>query len=220
MSDLERDPKPGDEIYVDAELYLWHGVDDFHGGKAIVAAVQTEGLGTRRSPGYKLRSGRVTGTSGKYWRNRNPSLQPSSAIRGGIRTRICVRSSTTMQKAGRKEYAMDRFVGRRRGGKSKLIALSLFDRRKTERRQIWRKQMKSANELWHQAPEVVRRVCKAMEQQKNWLSFCTRLAVEDVSGTYPDGRMADVWHAADLPVARTLAAVDVRYLTRYEAGAL
>ena len=28
-------PKPGDVIYVDTDLYVWHGVDDFHGGKAI-----------------------------------------------------------------------------------------------------------------------------------------------------------------------------------------
>jgi len=28
-------PKPGDVIYVDTDLYVWHGVDDFRGGKAI-----------------------------------------------------------------------------------------------------------------------------------------------------------------------------------------
>jgi hypothetical protein len=33
-------PKPGDVIYVDSELHVWHGVDDFRGGKATVSAVR------------------------------------------------------------------------------------------------------------------------------------------------------------------------------------
>jgi hypothetical protein len=33
-------PKPGDVIYVDTELYVSHGVDDFRGGKATVTAVR------------------------------------------------------------------------------------------------------------------------------------------------------------------------------------
>lgn len=32
-------PKPGDVIYVDTDLFLSHGVDDFRGGKATVVAV-------------------------------------------------------------------------------------------------------------------------------------------------------------------------------------
>ena len=35
-------PKPGDVIYLDTELYLSHGVDDFRGGKATVTNVRTE----------------------------------------------------------------------------------------------------------------------------------------------------------------------------------
>ena len=42
-------PKPGDVIYVDTELYLWHGVDDFRGGKAVVSAVRMNGPG-RQTP--------------------------------------------------------------------------------------------------------------------------------------------------------------------------
>jgi hypothetical protein len=33
-------PKPGDVVYVDTDLYLSHGADDFRGGKATVAAVR------------------------------------------------------------------------------------------------------------------------------------------------------------------------------------
>ena len=33
-------PKPGDVIYVDTDLHVWHGVDDFRGGKALVRAVR------------------------------------------------------------------------------------------------------------------------------------------------------------------------------------
>ena len=35
-------PKPGDVIYVDSQRYLFHGCDDFQGGKATVARVWTE----------------------------------------------------------------------------------------------------------------------------------------------------------------------------------
>ncbi|HEY0614087.1 MAG TPA: hypothetical protein VGC96_05580 [Candidatus Elarobacter sp.] len=33
-------PQPGDVIYVESELYLSHGVDDFRGGKATVTRVR------------------------------------------------------------------------------------------------------------------------------------------------------------------------------------
>ena len=33
-------PEPGDVIYVDTDLYLSHGADDFRGGKATVTAVR------------------------------------------------------------------------------------------------------------------------------------------------------------------------------------
>ena len=33
-------PKPGDVVYVDTDLYVWHGADDFRGGKATVASVR------------------------------------------------------------------------------------------------------------------------------------------------------------------------------------
>lgn len=32
-------PKPGDVIYLDSELYVGHGEDDFRGGKATVFSV-------------------------------------------------------------------------------------------------------------------------------------------------------------------------------------
>jgi hypothetical protein len=35
--------KPGDVIYVDTELHVWHGVDDFRGGKATVSTVEIQG---------------------------------------------------------------------------------------------------------------------------------------------------------------------------------
>ncbi len=40
---MSANPKPGDVIYVDTELYLWHGVDDFRGGKATISAVEMQG---------------------------------------------------------------------------------------------------------------------------------------------------------------------------------
>lgn len=43
-------PKPGDVIYVDTELYLSHGVDDFRGGKATVSQVKDETLGGLGGP--------------------------------------------------------------------------------------------------------------------------------------------------------------------------
>jgi hypothetical protein len=75
-----------------------------------------------------------------------------------------------------------------------LKARSLFDRRKSERGQIGCNQVKSTCELRHQMPEIVRRVCEAVEQQENWLSLRTGLPVEDVHGPHADSRMADVWH--------------------------
>ncbi len=82
-------------------------------------------------------------------------------------------------------------------GKGKLIALSRFDRRKSERRQIWCDQVKAAGKLWHQVPEIVRRVCKAVEQQKNRLSLRTGFTVEDICWAYLNSRMTDVRHAAN-----------------------
>jgi hypothetical protein len=35
-------PKPGDVVYVETELHLSHGADDFRGGKATVAAVRMQ----------------------------------------------------------------------------------------------------------------------------------------------------------------------------------
>ena len=40
---MQNVPKPGDVIYVDTDLYVWHGVDDFRGGKATVSVVHIEG---------------------------------------------------------------------------------------------------------------------------------------------------------------------------------
>jgi len=35
-------PKPGDVVYVDTDLFLSHGADDFRGGKATVSAVEVQ----------------------------------------------------------------------------------------------------------------------------------------------------------------------------------
>jgi hypothetical protein len=40
---MDRVPKVGDIIYVDTDLHVWHGADDFRGGKATVSAVRVEG---------------------------------------------------------------------------------------------------------------------------------------------------------------------------------
>jgi hypothetical protein len=43
-------PKPGDVIYVDSRLFLSHGKDDLHGGKATVRAVQIMGSQGKQVP--------------------------------------------------------------------------------------------------------------------------------------------------------------------------
>jgi hypothetical protein len=35
-------PKVGDIVYIETELYVWHGADDFRSSKATVSAVKME----------------------------------------------------------------------------------------------------------------------------------------------------------------------------------
>ncbi len=43
-------PQPGDEIYVDTDLFVSHGVDDFRGGRAAVRQVRIDTIGGRGVP--------------------------------------------------------------------------------------------------------------------------------------------------------------------------
>jgi hypothetical protein len=43
-------PKPGDIIYVETDLYVRHGADDFRGGKARVSKVQIEDRRGKQEP--------------------------------------------------------------------------------------------------------------------------------------------------------------------------
>jgi hypothetical protein len=47
-------PKPGDIVYVDTEGYVWHGMDDFHGGKATVTRVWMEHMGRQQVPWIEI----------------------------------------------------------------------------------------------------------------------------------------------------------------------
>jgi hypothetical protein len=43
-------PEPGDIIYVDTDLYISHGEDDFRGGKATVSKVRMQGREGEQDP--------------------------------------------------------------------------------------------------------------------------------------------------------------------------
>jgi hypothetical protein len=84
-------PKPGDIIYVDTARYLWHGVDDFHGGKATVSAVEMKSSSGKQVPWVQIvqRPGRtynwawwakkqeeLAARFGDTWAYPDPDLRP------------------------------------------------------------------------------------------------------------------------------------------------
>jgi hypothetical protein len=80
-------PKPGDVIYVDSDLYVWHGADDFRGGKATVSAVQTQGTSVvvevAENPGTMYtwallgpRQAELQARFGDSWAHPDPDLRP------------------------------------------------------------------------------------------------------------------------------------------------
>jgi len=50
---MQHFPKPGDVIYVDTDLYVRHGVDDFRGGRATVIAVTDAWIEVEQNPGTR-----------------------------------------------------------------------------------------------------------------------------------------------------------------------
>jgi hypothetical protein len=84
-------PKPGDVIYVDTDLYVWHGADDFRGGKAIIQAVRMGNSGGKetasveviQNPGtwytWPLLAGKQAELAAKFgdtWAHADPDLRP------------------------------------------------------------------------------------------------------------------------------------------------
>jgi hypothetical protein len=80
-------PKPGDVIYVDTDLYVWHGADDFRGGKATVSAVRTEGtsvgIEVAQNPGtvytwalLEPKQAELEAQFGDSWAHPDPDLRP------------------------------------------------------------------------------------------------------------------------------------------------
>jgi signal peptidase II len=67
-------PKPGDVIYVDTELYLSHGVDDFRGGKATVSQVKDEMLGGRAVPFVEVAENPGSFYNWEYLAEKQPAL--------------------------------------------------------------------------------------------------------------------------------------------------
>lgn len=84
-------PKPGDVVYVDTDLYLWHGVDDFRGGRATVVAVTGGGskwkdvpfIEVAQNPGCRYnwellaaKQGALAAEFGDAWAHPEPDLRP------------------------------------------------------------------------------------------------------------------------------------------------
>lgn len=82
-------PKPGDIIYVDTDLYLWHGADDFRGGKARVSTVQMENrqggpwVEVVENPGMSYnwallaeKQSQLASQFGDKWAHADPDLRP------------------------------------------------------------------------------------------------------------------------------------------------
>ena len=84
-------PKPGDVIYLDTELFLWHGVDDLRGGKATVTNVRMDvSLGrptpfveTAENPGsyynWELLAEQQAALAAKFgerWAHADPDYRP------------------------------------------------------------------------------------------------------------------------------------------------
>lgn len=87
-------PKPGDIIYVETDLYVGHGVDDFRGGKATVAVVRMLGFGDSQgkqtpwvevveNPGTSYnwellaeKQAKLATEFGNNWAHADPDLRP------------------------------------------------------------------------------------------------------------------------------------------------
>jgi hypothetical protein len=83
-------PKVGDVIYVDSDLHVWRGVDDFRGGKATVTAVRggdTESSGVvveiAQDPGTLYtwaflapRQAELAAKFGDEWAHADPDYRP------------------------------------------------------------------------------------------------------------------------------------------------
>jgi hypothetical protein len=84
-------PKPGDVVYVESELHLSHGADDFRGGKATVTAVRTMTSKGRPVPFVEVaqnpgsfynwallaeQQARLAAEFGESWARPDPDLRP------------------------------------------------------------------------------------------------------------------------------------------------
>jgi hypothetical protein len=79
-------PKPGDVIYVDTDLYVWHGVDDFHGGKVRVeksGSKETVAVEVVQNPGtwytwalLAEKQAELAVKFGDKWAHAGPDLRP------------------------------------------------------------------------------------------------------------------------------------------------
>jgi hypothetical protein len=83
-------PRVGDVIYVDSDLHVWHGVDDFHGGRATVTAVRGEGSASSgvvveiaQNPGTVYtwaflapRQAELAAKFGDEWAHASPDFRP------------------------------------------------------------------------------------------------------------------------------------------------
>jgi hypothetical protein len=84
-------PTVGDVVYVDTDLYVSHGADDFRGGKATVCAVQLgQGLGGQtawievsQNPGMfynwavlSEQQAQLAAQFGDAWAHPDPDLRP------------------------------------------------------------------------------------------------------------------------------------------------
>ncbi|HXW51757.1 MAG TPA: hypothetical protein VEJ41_07170 [Candidatus Acidoferrales bacterium] len=78
-------PQPGDTIYVDTDLYIHHGADDFRGGKATVSKVTGEGawIEIEQNPGTLYSWAALAGKQdelatrfGEAWAHSDPDLRP------------------------------------------------------------------------------------------------------------------------------------------------
>jgi hypothetical protein len=84
-------PNPGDVVYVDTDLHLSHGADDFRGGKATVVAVtsgRSKGesaafIEVAQNPGclynwelLAAKQGALAAEFGDAWAHPKPDLRP------------------------------------------------------------------------------------------------------------------------------------------------
>jgi hypothetical protein len=78
-------PKVGDVIYVDSELHVWHGADDFRGGKATVLEVDAQGgwIQIKERPGDQYnwtflsqQQSKLAAKFGDTWAHSDPDFRP------------------------------------------------------------------------------------------------------------------------------------------------